>query len=63
MVAFKLIGAAVHGAVFNAAALTLSTLAILLVSVLLYKYYELPARRWLRQLWGAKRRQAALAKP
>jgi peptidoglycan/LPS O-acetylase OafA/YrhL len=62
MVAFKLIGTVVHGAIFNAVALTLSTLAILLVSVLLYTFYELPARKWLRRLWGVKRPQAALAK-
>jgi peptidoglycan/LPS O-acetylase OafA/YrhL len=62
MVAFKLIGTVVHGAIFNAVALTLSTLSILLVSVLLYTFYELPARKWLRRLWGAKRPQAALAK-
>jgi peptidoglycan/LPS O-acetylase OafA/YrhL len=62
MVAFKLIGTAVHGSIFNAVALTLSTLAILLVSVLLFTFYELPARKWLRQLWGAKRPHAALAK-
>jgi peptidoglycan/LPS O-acetylase OafA/YrhL len=62
MVAFRLIGTVVHGAIFNAVALTLSTLAILLVSVLLYTFYELPARKWLRRLWGAKRPQAALAK-
>ena len=62
MVASRLIGTVVHGAVFNTVALALSTFAILFVSVLLYAYYELPARKWLRQLWGAKRPQAALVK-
>lgn len=51
MLATKLIGSAAHGDVFYAGALILSTAAILLISVLLYRYYEAPARKWLRQLW------------
>jgi len=51
MIATRLIGSAVHGAIFNAIALILSTIAILVVSILLYTYYESPARKWLRRLW------------
>jgi peptidoglycan/LPS O-acetylase OafA/YrhL len=51
MVTVKLIGMTVHSIVFDSVALTLSTVAILVVSVLLYTFYESPARRWLRRLW------------
>jgi peptidoglycan/LPS O-acetylase OafA/YrhL len=51
MVATKLIGSAAHGVVFDSAAIALSTIAILAISVLLYTYYESPARKFLRQLW------------
>ena len=40
MIATKLIGSATHGAIFHAVALILSTIAILVVSILLYTYYE-----------------------
>jgi peptidoglycan/LPS O-acetylase OafA/YrhL len=32
-------------------ALIISIAVVLVVSVLLYKYYESPARKWLRGLW------------
>jgi peptidoglycan/LPS O-acetylase OafA/YrhL len=51
MVATRLIGSGVHGVVFNSMAVILSTIAILLISILLYRYYESPARKWLRGLW------------
>lgn len=51
MLATKLIGPTVHGDGFNAVALILSVVATLLISILLYSYYEAPARRWLRRLW------------
>jgi peptidoglycan/LPS O-acetylase OafA/YrhL len=51
MLATKLIGPTVHGDVFNTMALILCTAAVLLISVLLYRCYEAPARKWLRQLW------------
>ena len=62
MIATKLIGAAVHGAIFNAAALILSTIATLVVSILLYAYYESPARKGLRRLWRHKRPPVVMAK-
>jgi len=55
MIATRLIGSAVHGAIFNAIALILSTIAVIAVSILLYTYYESPARKWLRRLWRDKR--------
>jgi peptidoglycan/LPS O-acetylase OafA/YrhL len=51
MVAFRLIGPAVHGDVFNAMAFVLYTAATPLISILMYSCYEAPARRWLRRLW------------
>jgi peptidoglycan/LPS O-acetylase OafA/YrhL len=62
MIATKLIGAAVHGAIFNAVALILSTIATLVVSILLYAYYESPARKGLRRLWRDKRPPVVMAK-
>jgi peptidoglycan/LPS O-acetylase OafA/YrhL len=50
MIATKLIGSVVHTELFNALAFILSTVAILLISILLYRCYEAPARKWLRQL-------------
>jgi peptidoglycan/LPS O-acetylase OafA/YrhL len=49
----------VHGVMFNAIGLILSTIATLVVSILLYAYYESPARKWLRWLWRDKRVVAA----
>jgi peptidoglycan/LPS O-acetylase OafA/YrhL len=51
MLATKLIGSTIHGDGFNTVALILSVAATLLISILLYSYYEAPARRWLRRLW------------
>ena len=62
MIVTKLIGTAVHGAMFNAIGLILSTIATLVVSILLYAYYESPARKWLRRLWRSKRRPVVTAK-
>jgi peptidoglycan/LPS O-acetylase OafA/YrhL len=61
MAATRLMGPAVHGIVFNTMALILSTIAILAISILLYRYYESPTRKWLRQRWP-ERPKAALAK-
>jgi len=55
MIDTKLIGTAVHSVVFSIIALILSSFIILFVSILLYRYYESPARKWLRQLWGDRR--------
>jgi peptidoglycan/LPS O-acetylase OafA/YrhL len=56
-----LAGAAVHGVVYDTVRLVLVMTAVLLISILLYSYYEAPARKWLRQLWGNRRPRAALA--
>jgi peptidoglycan/LPS O-acetylase OafA/YrhL len=42
-----------HGVGFDLAAVVVAMAAILLISILLYRCYEAPARRWLRQLWTA----------
>jgi peptidoglycan/LPS O-acetylase OafA/YrhL len=39
-----------HGVGFDLAALVLAIAAVLLISILLYRCYEAPARRWLRRL-------------
>ena len=52
MVATKLIGSSPHGVVFNSVAIVLCTIAILALSILLYTYYESPARKWLRRMWS-----------
>jgi peptidoglycan/LPS O-acetylase OafA/YrhL len=51
MVATKLIGLGPHGVVFGSVAIVLSITAVLVISILLYTYYESPARKWLRRLW------------
>jgi peptidoglycan/LPS O-acetylase OafA/YrhL len=51
MVAVKLIGQGSHGVIFSSVALTLSIAVVLVVSVLLYTFYESPTRKWLRRLW------------
>jgi len=62
MIATKLIGSAVRTELFNALAVVLSTVAILLISILLYRCYEAPARKWLRQLWRFDPKRVAAAK-
>jgi peptidoglycan/LPS O-acetylase OafA/YrhL len=52
----------VHGVIFNAIGLILSTIATLVVSILLYAYYTSPARKWLRRLWRDKRQPVVAAK-
>jgi peptidoglycan/LPS O-acetylase OafA/YrhL len=51
MVATKLIGQGRHGTVFGSVAILLCTIATFAISILLYTYYESPARRLLRQMW------------
>jgi peptidoglycan/LPS O-acetylase OafA/YrhL len=62
MIATKLIGSAVHGAIFTAIAIILSTIATLVVSILLYACYESPVRKWLRRLWRRERPPVVTAK-
>ena len=51
MVATKLIGQGPHGVVFGGVAILLCTIATLVISVLLYTYFESPTRKWLRRMW------------
>jgi peptidoglycan/LPS O-acetylase OafA/YrhL len=44
-----LTGSAVHGVVFDTLKLIVVMAAIILLSILLYTYYETPSRKWLRQ--------------
>jgi peptidoglycan/LPS O-acetylase OafA/YrhL len=62
MIATKLIGSAVHSELFNALAIILSTITTLLISVLFYRCYEAPARKWLRQLWRDHPKRVTAAK-
>lgn len=62
MIATKLIGSTVRSERFNTLAVILSTVAILLISILLYRCYEAPARKWLRQLWRDDPKRVAAAK-
>jgi peptidoglycan/LPS O-acetylase OafA/YrhL len=61
MIATKLIGSTVHSELFNALAVIVSTVAILLISILLYRCFEAPARKWLRQLWRDDPKRVAAA--
>jgi peptidoglycan/LPS O-acetylase OafA/YrhL len=58
----RLTGAAVHGFIYDFVKLLLVMAVILLISIMLYKYYEAPARRWLRQLWDRRQGVAVLTK-
>jgi peptidoglycan/LPS O-acetylase OafA/YrhL len=49
-----LAGSAAHGIVLDSIKLIVVVTAIILISILLYRYYELPARKWLRQRWGKR---------
>jgi peptidoglycan/LPS O-acetylase OafA/YrhL len=62
MIATKLLGSTVHSDLFNASAVVVCTVAILLISILLYRCYEAPARKWLRRLWRAEPKRVAAAK-
>jgi peptidoglycan/LPS O-acetylase OafA/YrhL len=52
----------VRSDLFNALAVIVSTVAVLLISILLYRCYEAPARKWLRQLWRDDPKRVAAAK-
>ena len=51
MVATRLIGAGPPNAWVSGTALVLSILATIVLSIVLHTWYEMPARKWLRQLW------------
>jgi peptidoglycan/LPS O-acetylase OafA/YrhL len=59
--ALKLTGAAVHGIAYDLVKLVLLIAVVLLISLVLYAYYEAPARRWLRERRGGRLSRAALA--
>jgi peptidoglycan/LPS O-acetylase OafA/YrhL len=59
--AVRLTGSAAHGIVYDVVKLLLLITAVLVISMMLYAYYEAPARKWLRQLWGKGRSSAVLA--
>jgi peptidoglycan/LPS O-acetylase OafA/YrhL len=52
--AVKLTGSAVHGTAYNVLKLIVLMAIVVAISLLLYAYYEAPARRWLRRR-GSKR--------
>jgi peptidoglycan/LPS O-acetylase OafA/YrhL len=62
MIATKLIGSTVRTELYDALAFVLCTVATLLISILLYRCYEAPARKWLRQLWRDHPKRVAAAK-
>ena len=56
--AVKLTGSAVHGTAYNVVKLIVLMAIVVAISLLLYAYYEAPARQWLRRR-GSKRPAAA----
>ena len=60
-IAVKLTGSAKHGFAYDLMKLVLLLTAVLLISLVLYAYYEAPARKWLRGLWRKRPAPAALA--
>ena len=56
--AVKLTGSVAHGAVYNVVKLIVLMAIVVAISLLLYAYYEAPARWWLRRR-GSKRSAAA----
>ena len=50
--AVKLTGNVVHGTAYNVVKLIVLMAIVVAVSLLLYAYYEAPARQWLRSRWG-----------
>jgi peptidoglycan/LPS O-acetylase OafA/YrhL len=52
--AIKLTGGAIHGVVYNSIKLVVLMATVVAVSLVLYAYYEAPARRWLRQRWSGR---------
>jgi peptidoglycan/LPS O-acetylase OafA/YrhL len=60
--AVKLDGSPAHGIWYNATKLALLMAAVIAISLLLYSYYEAPARRWLRERLGRRAPDAASAR-
>jgi peptidoglycan/LPS O-acetylase OafA/YrhL len=59
--AVKLSGAAVHGVAYNVVKLVVLMAIVVAISLLLYAYYEAPARRWLRRRLSWRPAPAAFA--
>jgi peptidoglycan/LPS O-acetylase OafA/YrhL len=59
--AVKLTGNVVHGAAYNAVKLIFLMAIVVVISLLLYAYYEAPTRRWLRQRWSKRSAPVAFA--
>ncbi len=58
-----LIARSADGVVFDLARLAIAVTLIILISILLYRHYEYPARKWLRHLGRGNGRQAIIAAP
>jgi peptidoglycan/LPS O-acetylase OafA/YrhL len=59
--AVKLTGNVVHGAAYNAVKLIFLMAIVVVISLVLYAYYEAPTRRWLRQRWSKRSAPVAFA--
>jgi peptidoglycan/LPS O-acetylase OafA/YrhL len=59
--AVKLTGSAVHGTAYNVLKLIVLMATVVAISLLLYAYYEAPARRWLRRRGSKRSAPAAFA--
>jgi peptidoglycan/LPS O-acetylase OafA/YrhL len=59
--AVKLTGNVVHGTAYNLVKLFVLMAIVVAISLLLYAYYEAPARSWLRRRWGRRPAPAAFA--
>ena len=59
--AVKLTGSAVHGAAYNVVKLIVLMAIVVAISLLLYAYYEAPARQWLRRRGSKRPATAAFA--
>ena len=61
-ISVKLTGSARHSFAYDLVKLILLLLVVLAISLVLYAYYEAPARKWLRGRWGKPASPAELAK-
>jgi hypothetical protein len=59
--AVKLTGNVVHGTAYNVVKLIALMAIVVAISLLLYAYYEAPARSWLRRRWRSRPAPAVLA--
>jgi peptidoglycan/LPS O-acetylase OafA/YrhL len=59
--AVKLTGTVVHGTAYNVVKLIVLMAIVVAISLLLYAYYEAPARSWLRRRWGRRPAPAVFA--